>query len=55
MQKKYLDQLYELYDEFHIVQTPLLDEEVRGTADLSHFSSLLFTENAKETISAEKS
>jgi arsenite-transporting ATPase len=34
MQKKYLDQIEELYDEFNVVKMPLLTNEVRGKESL---------------------
>eukprot|EP00457_Paulinella_chromatophora_P006774 gb/GEZN01006793.1/.p1 GENE.gb/GEZN01006793.1/~~gb/GEZN01006793.1/.p1 ORF type:complete len:373 (-),score=100.30 gb/GEZN01006793.1/:457-1575(-) len=51
MQKKYLDQIQELYsDDFHVLRMPLLDSEVRGSAALDAFSQLLIT---GQTTSAE--
>ncbi|KAG1719554.1 anion-transporting ATPase [Suillus lakei] len=42
MQQKYLAEAHELYDEFfHIVQLPLLTEEVRGPEKLKEFSKML--------------
>lgn len=42
MQQKYLNEAHELYDEFfHIVQLPLLTEEVRGPQKLKDFSKML--------------
>lgn len=42
MQQKYLNEAYELYDEyFHIVKLPLLTEEVRGPERLKQFSKML--------------
>lgn len=41
MQKKYLEQIEELYDEFNVVKMPLLVEEVRGKDKLEQFSEML--------------
>lgn len=41
MQKKYLDQIEELYDEFNVVKMPQLTEEVRGSEKLRSFSEML--------------
>jgi len=42
MQQKYLNEAHDLYDEdFHIVQLPLLTEEVRGPAKLKEFGQML--------------
>ncbi|KAF8422573.1 anion-transporting ATPase-like domain-containing protein [Tirmania nivea] len=43
MQKKYLEQIEELYDEFNVVKCPLLVEEVRGREKLEKFSQMLVT------------
>ena len=41
MQKKYLDQIEELYDEFNVVKMPMLVDEVRGKEKLERFSDML--------------
>lgn len=42
MQDKYLTQIQEIYDDFHLTINPQLDNEVRGMDNLRHFGKLLF-------------
>jgi len=41
MQTKYIDQICDLYEDFHIIKLPLQRNEIRGSKSLSEFSKLL--------------
>ncbi|KAH3665562.1 hypothetical protein OGAPHI_003749 [Ogataea philodendri] len=41
MQRKYLDQMDELYEDYHLVKMPLLGSEIRGVKNLKLFSKFL--------------
>ena len=41
MQAKYLDQIGALYEDFHVVLTPLLNDEIRGSPKLTAFGQFL--------------
>ena len=41
MQDRYISQIFELYEDFHVILMPLLDNEVRGVPSLESFSKLL--------------
>ena len=41
MQDRYINQIFELYEDFHVTLMPLLDSEVRGVTALQSFSKLM--------------
>ena len=42
MQDKYITQIKEIYDDFHLTINPQLENEVRGIEGLKYFGKLLF-------------
>jgi arsenite-transporting ATPase len=41
MQKKYLDRIEEMFEDFHIIKVPLQKNEIRGTKNIEEFSRFL--------------
>lgn len=44
MQKKYIDQIHELYFDFHVILSPLMDEEVKGIEGLTSYGQRMLAE-----------
>eukprot|EP01091_Cochliopodium_minus_P014340 TRINITY_DN4856_c0_g1_i1.p1 TRINITY_DN4856_c0_g1~~TRINITY_DN4856_c0_g1_i1.p1 ORF type:complete len:330 (+),score=124.62 TRINITY_DN4856_c0_g1_i1:25-1014(+) len=47
MQEKYINQIKSLFEDFHIIQLPALDHEIRGIKDLNDFSQYLTKDEQK--------
>ena len=50
MQKKYLEQIGQLYEDFHVVLMPLEDEEIRGIDRLQVYSKKLLVEKKLPSV-----
>ena len=53
LQRKYLEQIEDLYCDFHITKIPLFETEVRGISRLHHMSNLLAPGNEKGWLSVK--
>lgn len=45
--QRYLSQFHDLYEDFHVLELPLLADEVRGVDALREFSALLMLDEAE--------
>lgn len=45
MQKKYLDRIEDMFEDFHITKIPLQKNEIRGPQNIDNFSQFLLKEN----------
>ncbi len=52
-QDKYIRQYEDLYEDFHLIKTPLLEEEIRGVPALRSFSGHLVAGGAVARASGE--
>lgn len=50
MQYKYIKQIQELYDDFHVVFMPLEDQEIRGLPALNTYASKLLVNKSLPKI-----
>ena len=48
MQRKYLNQIADLYEDFHVLRMPMLKHEIRGKAQLEEFSKYLVSPYEEE-------